>query len=321
MFTIIIPVYNKQEYLLTTLQSVINQTFTDYEVLVIDDGSTDDSVGVVRQFADPRIKLISQKNAGVSASRNRGIQEAVGQWICFLDADDWYHPEYLAELDEMSRAHSNCAAMATRFIFLEDKPGWCPSVWTLSKRKYEFIDNLPSHWIKEVPFFTSSIAIQSKLLQSMQPCFPVGENSGEDLDLWFRLAEKIPILLLNQALVVYRTFAANSAGITKRVDVTQPYLARLLKRSIDLPPDLRRSTLNYVTHFVISTARVHASSGHRGKALKLLLQERTRGILLKRWWVSVFMVLLVPSALIANFQHWRKTRTRINPDSLDQLER
>lgn len=319
-FSIIIPVYNKQDYLITTLQSVLNQIFTDYEVLVIDDGSTDDSVAVVMQFSDPRIKLITQKNGGVSVARNRGIEEAAGQWICFLDADDWYHPEYLSELDKMTIAHPGCDVMATRFMFIQDKPDWSPSAWTLSQRKYSLIDDLPSQWIKEIPFFTSSVVIQQKLLQSMQPCFPPGEHSGEDLDLWFRLAEKTPIILLNQPLVAYRTFVPNGLSIKGNDNLNPPYLVRMANRSASLPMALRRSTHKYIMHVAITKARSFASSGQRVKAMKLLLQNWTFCILNKRWWVSVFLTLFLPSSLIASFQSRREGRSRINSESLKKIE-
>jgi glycosyltransferase involved in cell wall biosynthesis len=320
MFSIIIPVYNKEDYLLTTLQSVMNQTFTDYEVLIIDDGSTDNSVGVVRKFYDPRFKLILQKNAGVSVARNRGIQEAVGQWICFLDADDWYHPEYLAELDVMSRAHPGREVMATHFVAIADKPDWKPSPWELNKRKYESIVNLPARWVKEIPFFTSSVVVQKKFLQSMPSWFPQGEHSGEDLDLWFRLAEKTPIILLNQPLVAYRTFVPTGLSTKAHDFINPPYLVRMTNRSLELPLTLRRSIRQYILHVVITKSRSFASTGHRAQAMKLLVHDCSGGFLNKRWWVSIFLTLFVPANLIKNFQDLRVSKSRIDPESLKKLE-
>ena len=88
IISVVIPLYNKKKQIAYTLQSVFTQTFQDFEIVVVDDGSTDNSVEEVEKFDDSRIRLIHQTNAGVSAARNRGIGEARGELIAFLDADD-----------------------------------------------------------------------------------------------------------------------------------------------------------------------------------------------------------------------------------------
>lgn len=99
MISVIIPLYNKVHTIVNTLNSVLNQTYQDFEVVIVNDGSTDNSVEVIKQnFNDSRIRIINQKNAGVSAARNRGVKEAKGDWIAFLDADDEWLPEYLSTL-------------------------------------------------------------------------------------------------------------------------------------------------------------------------------------------------------------------------------
>ena len=308
-FSIIIPVYNKQHFIGLTLQSVLAQKFTDYEVLVIDDGSVDGSVAVVEQITDSRIKLIKQSNAGVSIARNSGINYALGEWVCFLDADDWYHPSYLAELDAMSEAFPERDVMATRFVPIPDKTDWAPTTWVLGNREYELIENLPTRWLKGIPFFTGSIAIRRKKLLAMQPCFPPGEVSGEDLDLWFRLAENIPIVLLQQPLVAYRTLVASGLSVTNFGSVDAPYLARMALRAQNLPSKLKSSTLDYITHFYITAARTSASSGKRRKALKLLIKVSSRGIIKYRWWVTLVMLVVMPTKLIRDLQNWRESRT------------
>lgn len=96
MFSIIIPLYNKAHTIVNTLQTVFNQTFKDFEIIIINDGSTDNGVEIIKNnFNDPRIKIINQENAGVSAARNRGVKEAKAEWIAFLDGDDEWLPLYL----------------------------------------------------------------------------------------------------------------------------------------------------------------------------------------------------------------------------------
>lgn len=97
VISVIIPVYNAEKYLNRCLESVLKQTFHDFEVICVDDGSKDNSLKILKQIAkqDDRVSVISQKNGGAAAARNRGLQNAKGQWFCFVDADDAVHPMFL----------------------------------------------------------------------------------------------------------------------------------------------------------------------------------------------------------------------------------
>lgn len=97
MISVIIPLYNKAHTIVNTLNTVFKQTYQDFEVVIVNDGSTDNGVEVIKKhFSDPRIRIINQSNAGVSAARNKGVKESKGKWISFLDGDDEWHPEYLS---------------------------------------------------------------------------------------------------------------------------------------------------------------------------------------------------------------------------------
>ena len=96
--SVVIPLYNKQNCIRETLRSVLNQSYTDFEVLVVDDGSTDGSLEVVREFSDKRLRIIEKPNSGVSATRNAGIAAAANEWIAFLDADDIWTSFHLETL-------------------------------------------------------------------------------------------------------------------------------------------------------------------------------------------------------------------------------
>ncbi|HAT66053.1 MAG TPA: glycosyltransferase family 2 protein, partial [Flavobacteriaceae bacterium] len=99
MISVIIPLYNKERFIGETIQSVLNQSFADFELILINDGSTDKSEAVVKTFNDPRIRYKSIANSGVSVARNTGIELAKFPWIAFLDADDWWAPSFLSEVE------------------------------------------------------------------------------------------------------------------------------------------------------------------------------------------------------------------------------
>ena len=101
MISIIIPLYNKEQSIEKTVHSVLSQSYNDFELVIVDDGSVDQSVAVVKGMTDERIKLIQKKNGGVSSARNSGIHAAKNEWIAFLDADDLWHVNFLRSVVEV----------------------------------------------------------------------------------------------------------------------------------------------------------------------------------------------------------------------------
>ena len=108
------PLYNKARSVAATIESVRAQSFADFELIVVNDGSTDESRQRVIEFEDERIRLIDQRNGGVSAARNAGIALAAAPYVAFLDADDTWHPEYLERLHALTRVFPDASAYATR---------------------------------------------------------------------------------------------------------------------------------------------------------------------------------------------------------------
>lgn len=119
--SIIIPAYNVAPYISECLDSVVSQTFTDWEVIVIDDGSTDETVDITKEFIDERIRLIEQKNAGLSATRNRGVKEAKGEFILFLDSDDRLHNKTLEICYEIAQKKQVDAVTFDGYDFKTEK--------------------------------------------------------------------------------------------------------------------------------------------------------------------------------------------------------
>ena len=116
MYSIVIPLYNKEKYIARAIKSVLAQTYQEFEIIVINDGCTDNSANEVAMFDDDRIKIINQVNAGVSAARNRGILEAKQSFIAFLDADDEWYPDYLESIANLQGAYPECQVFATSYI-------------------------------------------------------------------------------------------------------------------------------------------------------------------------------------------------------------
>ena len=190
MISIVIPLYNKEKQIANTLQSVFKQTFQDFEIVVVDDGSTDNSVEEVEKFDDSRIRLIYQTNAGVSAARNRGIEEARGELIAFLDADDEWKPEYLATQYGLYQKYPECSVYACNYEFRDSKGNVTPTI--IRKLPFEGEDGILSNYFEVAscshpPLWTSAVVVKKLVIQAVRG-FPIGIKSGEDLLTWARLA-------------------------------------------------------------------------------------------------------------------------------------
>jgi hypothetical protein len=313
-FSVVIPLYNKAAYIDCTLQSVLAQDCRDFEVVVVDDGSSDDGPRIVAQCPDPRVRLLRQANAGVAAARNRGIDAARGQWVCFLDADDWLHPSYLSTLAQAQQACPQVDMVAADFVRVPHvpAPGAWPTPWPVSSAPapVEIITRLARRWMKGHTLSASSVAVRRSRLLAMQPCFAPGENLGEDLDLWFRLAEQTPIALAHKTLVAYRVEVAGSLSSGHAAQDHYPFLERLRQRahSGDISPQQRRDTHWLIAQHELSLAREALLAGRRSQALHWLVQARA-ALVGRRWWFTLLMIACMPRRWVEASLRWRERAT------------
>lgn len=202
-FTIIIPLYNKENFVLQTLQSVLNQSFADYEIIVVNDGSTDNGVAVVEQINDDRIKIIHQENKGVSTARNKGIEAAKAEYICFLDADDSWKEDFLNETHRLINTYSNekvfCAA-----IEILTKSSVINAQYTVGNKVEEnvYIENYFTASMKYSLICTSCSAFHKSVFLEVGN-FDEEIRSGQDTDLWIRVGNKFNIVFLNKIMCTY----------------------------------------------------------------------------------------------------------------------
>ena len=188
--SVVIPLYNKRSEIERAMRSVLTQTFQDFEVIVVNDGSTDDGPDIVRRIDDPRIRVMDQENAGVSAARNRGIAEARSDLIAFLDADDEWKPCFLEEIMRLRAAYPPAAVFATNYLFCDgDGVYSSPIIKGLPKHPWDGIleDYFGVASRSDPPLWTSAVAVSKQAIISVGG-FPAGVKSGEDLLTWARLA-------------------------------------------------------------------------------------------------------------------------------------
>ncbi|MCL6482680.1 MAG: glycosyltransferase family 2 protein, partial [Janthinobacterium lividum] len=296
--SVIIPLYNKEKYIVSAIESVIAQSYQDFEIVVVDDGSRDGGAALVEAMADPRVRLIRQANGGVSRARNTGIAAARGELVCFLDADDWYAVDFLLVIVSMYQKYPEKSFFSTSFLCMND-----PSDGLLDQAahaRFEPITNFYAYRAAHGVFFcTNSIAVPRRHLMSMPQCFPEGDQFGEDQDLWFRLAERLQLVFTPAKLVAYRTDVAGSLVTVHNLRTLPQVFSRLEQRVTLLPASdvSRRPALRIVSHARVSVARFALQEGRRGAALAELWRA-ARCAISSRWAVTVLMCALGSASML-----------------------
>lgn len=183
--SVLIPVYNRGKYVGEAIRSILAQTFTDFELLLIDDGSTDDSVTIMRSFTDPRVRLIcNERNLGIPRTRNEGLTLAHGEYLAMLDSDDYAHPTRLARQVEFLDRHQDYAVIGTWTGGMNEKGHFLRRirVWPVSP------DEVQARLLFQCCPAQSSIMARTAILREYGYREQYAVSS--DFDLWVRLARR-----------------------------------------------------------------------------------------------------------------------------------
>lgn len=201
-FSIIIPVYNKGNFIYNTLQSVVNQDFNSYEVIIIDDGSTDCSADIISTFLSEKIQYHFIENQGVANARNIGIQKAKADYVAFLDADDCWTTDYLQNMFVAINKFPNerVFACALRFEVLNKI---ISSVYSFKySSDYQLVNYFEGSLKQSV--LTSSSTIFHKIVFEKSGLFNPKYQVGEDTDLWVRVGIHFPVVFIHKEMVLYK---------------------------------------------------------------------------------------------------------------------
>lgn len=220
-FSVIIPLYNKAPYVRRTLESVYAQTYRDFECIVVDDGSTDGSLDVVRSLdiGDCKSEIISQANAGVAAARNNGVAKSKGEYVCFLDADDWWDSTFLEELDKLIKDYPEAGIYCTNYVYY--KPG-----------KTRVMLDIPSGYINyaeeylkngAMPITSITCCIPRPVFDKMGG-FPERIKLGEDFLLWAKIALHYKVAFCEKPLAYYNNDIPTSHRATRNLHEPQYHM-------------------------------------------------------------------------------------------------
>lgn len=205
-FSVVVPLYNKAQYVKRALDSVLYQTYCDYELVVVDDGSDDGSLEVARGVIgteNERLRLISQDNVGAAMARNNGVALSKGKYVCFLDADDWWEPTFLEEMQRLIEACPSAGMFGAGFYIVRNGKRRVAPIGVEEDFEMGIIDYCKVY-AKTLcmPISSSSVAIPREVFMASGQ-FRSGITLGEDFDLWIRIALKYPVALMNKPLANY----------------------------------------------------------------------------------------------------------------------
>lgn len=211
--SVLIPSYNHAHYLDHALQSVISQSFSDWEAIVIDDGSTDDTQKVTAQFDDPRIRYIYQENQGLSAARNTGLREANSETIALLDADDIWKDNYLETMLAPLENQPEAVAVYCGFQYIDEngQDVGIPSIKVVPPDEFREYFAANGNWL--VP----SGVVFRKIIAEEEGCFDESLRAVEDAYLWSKMSYQGPFVGIPLPLVGYRRHASNMSSDPQRM--------------------------------------------------------------------------------------------------------
>lgn len=293
--SVVITLFNKASYIAEALMSVDRQSFSDYEVIVVDDGSSDDGASIVADIA-PSACLIRQSNAGVSAARNRGVACASGDFVAFLDADDIWREDHLTNLWELHLAHPYARLLANTY---REIGGSRSRVTGPAKISYRNVPDFFAEAAMGISWVFTSAAMTHRESFLSIGGFKVGESRGEDLDLWIRMALQFPVAMSDYVGSFYRRV---DGGLTSNW-ISEPDIAmRRIEYFLMQEPapykDHKQGLMELYNRIAIGHASDCVARGQKDAALKFLALASGSRIFIRRRFLLKVMCFMPQSVIL-----------------------
>lgn len=272
--SVVIPAYNAALYIERSVRSVMQQTYADWELIVVDDGSVDETAAIVASVDDPRVRVIRQQNGGVSAARNRGVQEAKNEWIAFLDADDEWLPEFLEFFVQAITAYPESVAVFSNLIDSATGRNRLP----YPPQKIGPLEDYFSFALQNrgLGMDASAVVVRRKAFEAVGG-FPVGVRIGEDTDMWVRLAWSGEVVCIPETLAIYYSDIPTSASNQPRArSLVYPELAHSYRRWLregKIPHHLQANSRRYAGYHLFWYLAKLIEDGRAYEAREVLRRE------------------------------------------------
>lgn len=275
-FSVIIPLYNKEAHIGETIRSVLAQTFRDFELLVVDDGSTDRSLKEARSFENQQVTILTKTNGGTASARNAGIKKGVGDHFCFLDGDDLWLPGFLQQVKLLIDTYPGAGLYGTAYSFQRKAKRYHPGHHGLPEGELHFL----------VPDYFESVLHGEQVITASSACIPrpVLEDVGffnekirhtEDQEMWNRIAMKYPVAFHTEVAAIYRQDAQNMK--TRHVPKKEIEYAACLQQQLEeglVPKPKVEAAKKIIAANLIGVASLNLLAGDKKTARKFLSDPR-----------------------------------------------
>lgn len=309
-FSVIIPLFNKRAYFARTLDRLLSQQYRDFEVIVVDDGSTDGSIDLLERYSDPRIRLIRQENAGPGPARNTGARHATGEWLALLDADDLWASDHLETLDRIIRACPEAGFISTQALVTSEITALESMPRGGAIQKIDYFADGGYYQIN-----TSSVAFRRAVFDQTSgfgAFFP-----GEEVEFYVRIALQTPFAVCSDVTTIY---LRDNDGIMereeRRSDIPKDRPVSMLEKTLlsvrdDERYQVHRSgIIRYLDYIKLRDARICLYNGNI-KLARAQMAAMSRPMLYKTWMYRILSI--IPPALVGSgIRGYSRIKHRIN---------
>ncbi len=279
-FSVIVPIYNKANTVAAALESIYAQTIKDFEIVLVDDGSTDDVEKAVEPWRSDKLRLIRQENGGVSVARNTGIFHARGEYICFLDADDLWKEDHLETIHGLTEKYPEAGMFVTSNEVIEPEGKVFRSSEALKGYGADFetddflgLLNSTSYGIIN----TNSVCVRRTVMDREDIRFEPGIRIGEDSDVWYRMGLKHKVAISKKETTMYRREYSSATNVSSHV---QDWI--FSRREPELLADgeisekVKASIVNLIDRYKMTSSREYMVAGQRKAAKQVLSGVRNK---------------------------------------------
>ncbi len=306
-FSVVMPLYNKEKYISNTIKSVLSQTYKNFELIIVDDGSTDNSFTIAKSFQDKRITIYKRDNAGASVARNFGISKASGEFIAFIDGDDIWYNDFLETIMKMIYKYPDLKVFGTNIGLKNYNAKDKHYINTSTTEESIVIKDYFYQKIKDDIYLTASSAVVKKEVFNDVGCFQEGLKNWEDLDMWARIALKYDIGFSKRICSVYQQQIEHSASSYNGIinsdffDNPEKYISKY---------EIKGEKLYYMREYIamwkISYSRMrHSATNNKKESLRLLKKYKYTELFKKEFY-SAYIYIYTPLFIRKLFKKIKK---------------
>ncbi len=308
-FSIVMPLYNKEKYIRDSVQSVLNQTYKHFELIIVDDGSTDNSAKILQQFDDERVRYIIQENQGETATRNNAMALSKYDYIAFLDSDDFWLSDFLETMNALINEYPNAGAYGCAYLHVPASEKVLQEAEQMDKKRATVLtDNYFDYDHNHSQTLTASTTVIKKKILEKVGMFTPGLRNWGDIDFWTRIGLYYDVAFTEKVCTIYNDVATGASKLVANLHAPVFDNYKKYMRDKTIPKQKRKDFKEYVIrHKLYSIYQQFLIDNKRFKAFKKLLGcGRTKKY--KKMYISMMLQFILSPKVFFKLNSLRKRK-------------